>query len=337
MSEQAQADVDIPAKPVANNNNDSSLSCGVANIPNQVHYLASRRPVQFNVLALGEAALGKTTMLNSILGFPVFSNAAGSSPVSLEQYQQTRQIIRIRQHELDERGIRVQLGLLDVPELGQSLRKKDIHEHVIRHVHEQHLRWLHYEAGTKRDAAQRIDSRIHIALYFLNPSNHRLSELDLALIRRLSELTSVILVISKADTLLRHELHRIKYNVRDQIRAEKIKLFRTPDQPEAEPFVCLNGDEGQQAVGRTYPWGFVRRTQSNAKLHANSGVNELSALLFRSYLPHLQERVEELYEETRAKFLARVQQHGTAAEQLAQITAKLDELVLAEKQPLSSQ
>lgn len=335
MSDQAQVDVDISAKPIANNI-DSSLSCGVANIPNQVHYLASRRPVQFNVLALGEAALGKTTMLNSILGFPVFSNAIGGNIVSLEQYQ-SHQIIRVRRQELDERGIRVQLGILDVPELGQSLRKKDIHEQVTRYVHEQHLRWLHYEAGPKRDVAQRIDSRIHITLYFLNPNNHRLSELDLTLIRRLSELTNVILVISKADTLLRHELHRIKYNVRDQVRAEKIKLFRTPDLPEAEPFVCLNGDEGQQAVGRTYPWGFVRRTQSNAKLNANSGVNELSALLFRSYLPHLQERVDELYEETRAAFLAGVQQHGTAAEQLAQVTAKLDELILADKQQASSQ
>lgn len=316
-------DTNVEPRPV---NSSSGFSSGIANIANQVHYLVSRRPLQFNILAFGESALGKTSMLNSILGSHVFSNNppphAANSPF-IENG--VNGVIRIRRQELDELGVRVQLGIVDVPELGQTIRKADCWERVAAYVHDQHIRWLSAETSAIRPPNP-IDTRIHLTLYFLNPNNYKLSDLDVTMIGRLAELTNVVLVIPKADTLLRHELHRLKYNVRDQLREHRLKLFKPADhQGEAEPFICLNGDDGQQTVGRTYPWGFVRRTQSNVKLTASSGVNELSTLLFRSFLPDILEQTEVLYEETRAKFL---KTQDAKTDPLHTITNKLDKLAI---------
>jgi septin family protein len=318
---------DTSAEPRSTDSSSASaFSSGVANIANQVHYLASRRPLQFNILTFGEAALGKTSMLNSILGSHVFSNNP-SFPATNSSSTESgiNGVIRIRKQELDERGVRVQLGIVDIPELGQTIRKADCWERVSAYVHDQHLRWLSAETSAIRPPNP-TDTRIHLTLYFLNPNNYKLSDLDVTMIGRLAELTNVILVIPKADTLLRHELHRLKYNVRDQLREHRLKLFKpTGQQGEAEPFICLNGDDGQQTVGRTYPWGFVRRTQSNVKLTASSGVNELSTLLFRSFLPEILEQTEVLYEETRAKFL---QTQEGKTDPLYTLTSKLDRLVI---------
>lgn len=401
-----------------------SFSSGIANIPNQAHYLSARRPLQLNVLLFGEAALGKTGMLNSVLGQAVFGNgtqvlnanelASNGQRVKLPTNARDQDTtgalrsdgpeLRIRRQELDERGVRVHLNLLDVPELGQTLRKQDVQKGICQYVHEQHLKWLETESkgqeaqagaalgqgvGSPRPmqrtgfTAQLADTRIHVVLYFMNPANHKLSDMDIAILTNLTRLTNVILVVAKADTLLRHELHRIKYNVRDQLRANAIRLFKAVgEEGEAEPFVCLNGDlvDGQTStisanglglggpvgnnagavyggafgsiygqsnasnsnftngmlayhpssyvqpqsspqhshphlqqpsmvhgqapsIGRSYPWGFVRRTQSNIKLNAPNSMNELSNLLFRAYLPGLLAKTQELYEVQREEYL----------------------------------
>lgn len=303
------------------NSSSTNYSSGVANLPNQIHYLASTRAaLQLNILLFGDAALGKTQMINSILGVTGLFNQ--------QQAQATIGNLRLRQRELDERGFRVNLRLVDIPELGQALRKQHISEEVLQYVREQHLRHLQAETATTRSVIE--DSRVHVCLYFLNPNNHKLSDLDLGLLARLSKLTNVILIIAKADMLLRHELHRIKYNVRDQLRATGITLFRMPEQIEAEPFVCLNADDLVNAGtgGRTYPWGFVRRTQSNAKLNISSGVNELSAVLFRSYLPLLLQESDNFYEGVREEFLVKNGQGSSPEEKLLAVRERLAQLSL---------
>lgn len=167
---------------------------GLANLPNQVHYLASRHGIRLNLLLFGEAALGKTQMINGILGNgPLFSQASAS---------QVSGSLRVRRRELDDQGTRVTLSLVDIPQLGQAQRKADIADEVVEYVRAQHIAYLQAESRADRlhilpsaasnPANTGEDSRIHSCLYFLNPNQHCLSRVDLDLLHRLSALTNVI-------------------------------------------------------------------------------------------------------------------------------------------------
>lgn len=369
--------------------NEIKFPTGIANIPNQVHYLASRRHLHLNILAFGEAALGKTSMINSILGQLVFDNnqkedstSQGNTRVAQSQKPSfVTEHIRVRSKELDENGVRVNMSLFDMPALGQSLRKQAVHDELLGFVREQHLKWMLSESSTasrtglwKTSRGTPVeDPRIHVCLYFLNPGSHKLSNVDFDLLGSLSKLCPVIVIIGKADTLLRHELHRIKYNVRDQLKkaGNSINLYPS-SAADNELFVCMNGDEqsilnlvhhhqqqqvqGANPAGRSYPWGFVKRTQSNLKLnviqascvgnagnmstingHPNylnqSGINELSSLLFRAYLPQLLAKTEELYEQQRAKVLKDKSQgnsSGNSNATIGELIKQIQELNLAQ-------
>lgn len=320
---------------------------GVANIPTQVHYLASKRPLSLNVLLFGEAALGKTLAINAILGQSVFAQ----TKTKTFSEERTGQHLRLRRAELEEHGINVGLSIIDVPELGQSVRKRDVKDEVVQYVKDQHLTHLKLESSLAdrylplNDASKKQgikDKRVHVCLYFINPSNHKLSQTDLELLEGFSALTNVILVIAKADMLLRHELTRLKYNIKEQLKdkSNRIKLFCSADQAMPEPFVSLNADEnsakGQLSTGRSYPWGFVRRTHSNLKLSAaatnrtNQGsINELPRVLFRSYLPHLLLKTEEYYEAVRSQYLlANTDKDETGKERLVKVQQQLAQLTL---------
>ena len=44
-------------------------SVGIANLPNQLHRIVSKRGLDYNILLLGSSGLGKATFLNCLLGF----------------------------------------------------------------------------------------------------------------------------------------------------------------------------------------------------------------------------------------------------------------------------
>lgn len=125
---------------------------GIANIPNQVHYLASHAQVDFNILlmgmlsellstvplplpytinlfpsspslSIGELSLGKTELINRILGTAVFENALDSSdPQGRDPSLMT---IRVRQQQVVDDDVRATIRLIDAPQVGHSIRKAE--------------------------------------------------------------------------------------------------------------------------------------------------------------------------------------------------------------------
>lgn len=111
---------------------------GIANIPNQVHYLASHAQTEFNILLMGmrnelaaaisfnpfvgDVSLGKTGVINRVLGGIVFEN-------KLELDQQTGDsspmLIRVRQQEVVDSNVRATIRLVDAPQVGHSIRKEE--------------------------------------------------------------------------------------------------------------------------------------------------------------------------------------------------------------------
>ena len=57
------------------------------------------------------------------------------------------------------------------------------------------------------------DNRIHVALYFIQPTGHSLREIDIEFLKRIGPRVNVIPVIAKADSLTKEELIEFKNKV----------------------------------------------------------------------------------------------------------------------------
>jgi len=58
------------------------------------------------------------------------------------------------------------------------------------------------------------DTRIHCALFFINPSGHSLRAIDIVVLKKLSEVVNVVPIIAKSDSLTMEERFAFKQKVR---------------------------------------------------------------------------------------------------------------------------
>ncbi len=294
---------------------------GVANIPNQVHYLHSKRKIGVNVFLFGESGLGKTGLINQVLGQPLLhDNEAKASEESIS--------IRIRRQEVEESGSRALLSVLDLPTFGSKHSKKEAGQAALAYLEDQFEVNLREESQHRRSKdRQGGDNRINALLYFHNPTAHKLSSLDVELIDKMSRLANVIVVIAKGDTLLRHEYLRIKMNIREQL--QNVQLFNVAIDTPIEPFICVGGvDMLSSTPARHYSWGSLKVAPSASP--SSLSINALTNLLFKDYLPDLILNTQTKYESWKADMIKRLNvrddEWKEPAEVLNKIVSKLSEL-----------
>jgi len=97
----------------------SSVTIGVANIPNQSHAkVVLGDPVSFNVLLMGEMSSGKTALFNRLFQTEVFEN-------NLSKKRSTTEV-RVRERIVQEGPkLKMRISLVDVPLLGHSVSKSE--------------------------------------------------------------------------------------------------------------------------------------------------------------------------------------------------------------------
>ena len=83
---------------------------------------------------------------------------------------------------------------------------------IIKYIKDQHSAYLRKELTAMRDRHIQ-DTRIHCALYFINPSGHSLRPIDIIVMKKLSEVVNVVPVIAKADSLTLEERESFKQKV----------------------------------------------------------------------------------------------------------------------------
>ena len=84
---------------------------------------------------------------------------------------------------------------------------------IIKYIKDQHSAYLRKELTAMRDRHIQ-DTRIHCALYFINPTGHSLHPIDIIVMKKLSEVVNVVPVIAKADSLTLEERESFKQKVR---------------------------------------------------------------------------------------------------------------------------
>lgn len=245
---------------------------GFANLPNQVHRKSVKKGFEFTLMVVGESGLGKSTLVNSLFLTDLYPERI--IPAAAEKVKQTVKI-DASTVEIEERGVKLRLTVVDTPGFGDSLNSVDCFKPIIQYVDDQFERYLQDESGLNRRHI--IDNRVHCCFYFINPSGHGLRPLDVTFMKAVHHKVNIVPVIAKADTLTKQEVLRLKKRIMDQIDEYGISIYPLPDcdsdededyreqcrqLKEAVPFAVIGANtvievKGRKVRGRMYPWGVV--------------------------------------------------------------------------------
>jgi len=246
---------------------------GFANLPNQVHRKSVKKGFEFTLMVVGESGLGKSTLINSLFLTDLYPDRV--VPTAAEKIERKTLKLDASTVEIEERGVKLRLTVVDTPGFGDTIDNANSHEEIIRYIDQQFERYLRDESGLNRKNI--VDNRVHCCFYFINPYGHGLKPLDVEVLRQLSDKVNVVPVIAKADCLGKQELVALKRKILDEIDANGIKIYQLPecDSDEDEdfkqqvadlrtsmPFAVVGSStmvevNGKKIRGRQYPWGVV--------------------------------------------------------------------------------
>ncbi|GFR72790.1 septin [Elysia marginata] len=245
---------------------------GFANLPNQVHRKSVKKGFEFTLMVVGESGLGKSTLVNSLFLTDLYPER--HIPSAAEKIEQTVKI-DASTVEIEERGVKLRLTVVDTPGFGDSLNSVDCFKPIIQYIDDQFERYLTDESGLNRRHI--VDNRVHCCFYFINPSGHGLKPLDIAFMKAVHHKVNIVPVLAKADTLTQLEVVTLKRKILDQIDDHSIRIYPLPDCDSDEdddykeqcrqlkgavPFAVVGANtiievKGKKVRGRMYPWGVV--------------------------------------------------------------------------------
>jgi septin 2 len=252
---------------------DTAGYVGFANLPNQVHRKSVKKGFEFTLMVVGESGLGKSTLINSLFLTDLYPDRL--LPSAAENAKKKTIQIDASTVEIEERGVKLRLTVVDTPGFGDAMDNTDSFQQIIRYIDEQFERYLRDESGLNRKNI--IDNRVHCCFYFINPYGRGLKPLDLEVMKQLSNKVSIVPVIAKADCLTQKEISQLKKTILGEIKEHGIKVYTLPecDSDEDEdfkkqvqqlresmPFAVVGANamveiKGKKMRGRQYPWGIV--------------------------------------------------------------------------------
>lgn len=162
------------------------------------------------------------------------------------------------------------LTVLDVENFGDNINNEDCYGVLLRYIEAKYKEVLEEESRIKRNPRFE-DNRIDVLLYFIAPTGHGLSEIDVAAMKTLGKRVNVLPVLAKADSYSAEEMARMKALVTHQIKEAGIEIYDFPYEEDdieecfAEenntlrkmlPFSVVGADPALfPKKGRKYPWG----------------------------------------------------------------------------------
>ena len=133
---------------------------------------------------------------------------------------------------ITENGVRLRLNIVDTPGYGDQVNNENWYvnfnsaiydilsyncnswDPIVKYIKDQHSAYLRKELTAMRDRHIQ-DTRIHCAIFFINPTGHSLRAIDIIVMKKLSEVVNVVPVIAKADSLTLEEREAFKQKVGD--------------------------------------------------------------------------------------------------------------------------
>ncbi|KAI8142611.1 Septin-domain-containing protein [Phascolomyces articulosus] len=285
----------------------TSTGTGIANLPNQRHKIVAKNGANFTLMVCGESGVGKTTFVNTLFTSTI-KEPKNLSKRRLRPPNKTVQI-QITKAELEEKMFKVKLTIIDTPGFGDYVNNRHSWIPIVDFIDDQHEKYMRQEQQPCREGV--VDMRVHACLYFIKPTGHTLSPLDIEVMKRLGSRVNLIPVIAKADTLTPADLAKFKQNIRDVISAQEIQVYSCPIESEDEtttkrnanimaalPFAVIGSTEdvmtldGRRVKGRQYSWGCAEVENDD-----HCDFRKLRSLLIRTHMLDLITTTEELHYE----------------------------------------
>ncbi|KAJ2747835.1 Septin spn4 [Coemansia sp. BCRC 34301] len=276
---------------------------GIANLPNQLHKIVTKKGTNFSLMVVGESGTGKTTFINTLLTTELIEPLDDATRRK-KQLDKTVDI-NIHKAELEEKMFSVKLNVVDTPGFGDYVDNNDCWLPVVDFIENQYEQYLRQEQQPVRKGI--VDMRVHACLYFIRPNGHTLKPLDVRAMKAIGARVNLIPVIAKADTLSPTALRQFKKRVMDVIDAQSIRIYQPPvesDDVSAEqrnreitsavPFAIIGStlevktEDGRRVKGRQYPWG-VAEVENDQ----HCDFRKLRSLLIRTHMLDLISTTEE--------------------------------------------
>jgi len=279
-----------------------------------------KKGIQFCLMVCGASGTGRTTFVNTLCGRQVLTPLDVEDPTTAHIVEGVKIKPVTVELELDEEGTRVSLTIVDTPGFGDSIDNEASFGEISSYLEGQYDYIVAEESRIKRNPRFR-DNRVHVLLYFVQPTGHGLRELDIELMRRLSPRVNVIPVIGKADSLTPLELAESKKLIMEDIEHYRIPVYNFPydieedDEDTVEenaelrglmPFAIVGSEDvleidGKRVRARQYPWGVVEVENPR-----HSDVLAIRSALLHSHLADLKEITHDfLYENYRTEKLSK--------------------------------
>ncbi|KAJ3051040.1 cell division control protein [Rhizophlyctis rosea] len=308
---------------------------GFDSITQQIEKKLLKRGFTFNLMVVGRTGLGKSTLVNTIFASHLIDSKAPKR--AADAPRQTTEITSVT-NVIEENGVRLKLTITDTPGYGDQVNNENCWEPIIKYIKEQYSQYLRKELTPARE--RRIpDTRVHAILFFISPTGHALTPLDITVLKRLSEYANVIPVIAKSDSLTMEERQAFKRRIKDEIEFHGIRCYPYIDSVEDDvllegeridrgvvqairdmiPFAVVGSErniviDGNAVRGRRTRWGMV-----NVEDESHCEFTHLRNFLTRT---HLQDMIETTavvhYEAFRTKQLLALKESTSGAVQQQQ-------------------
>ncbi|XP_014367194.2 septin-2 isoform X1 [Papilio machaon] len=294
---------------------------GFATLPEQVHRKSVKRGFDFTLMVVGESGLGKSTLINSLFLGDLYRNR--TIPDVHDRLEKTTTIEK-KTMEIEERGVRLRLTIVDTPGFGDAINCEDSWRVCSAYVDDQFRQYFTDESGLNRRHMQ--DNRVHCCLYFVPPWAHSLRQVDVEMMRRLHRKVNIVVVIAKADSLTVMEVKKLKARILQDLEDYQIQVYQFPecdsDEDEefkqqdrelkaAVPFAVVAADTvmeigGRRVRGRQYPWGIV-----DVENPRHSDFTKLRTMLISTHMQDLKDVTQDVhYENFRAQCISQISQHA---------------------------
>ena len=333
---------------------------GFANLPKQWHRRSLRRGFTLNIMAVGEAGLGKATLINTLFNRDVMGKSgklsefeddqdedfADAETEPLEKEGEAGVRIKNTKAEIEEDGVKLKVSVITAPGFGEALNNIDSWKPIVDEINSRFDSYLEAESRINRSTI--VDNRVHAFLYFIEPTGHSLRSLDIALMKQVHEKVNLIPIISKSDTLTDEEVGEFKRAILADIDYHGIKIF-TPSVSENDdeevianttelihtfPFAVIGStnevqtNDGRLVRGRRYPWGIIEVDNES-----HNDFVKLRQLLVRNFLEELKETTANvLYEHYRTEKLRKmdIEQDNSVFKEFDPATKQEEERALHE-------
>lgn len=241
---------------------------GFSDLPNRVYRNAVKRGFDFTLMVVGEAGLGKSTLVNSMFAADVYSS---EYPGPSHRVKKTVQV-ETRKVLLREGFVSLRLTIVDTPGFGDAIDNTRCWQPIIDYIEARYAEYFEAESRVIRTTLP--DNMVHCCLYFIAPSGHGLKPLDIEFMKQLHDKVNIVPVIAKADTMTPEDCILFKQTIASELKQNNIRVYEFPDccedgeDSDGEqskqwlPFAVAGSNtvvevNGRRVRGRKYPWGVV--------------------------------------------------------------------------------